>query len=105
MLAPGLQVASLAAPEPIIERLSLHKQIFDLNTNALGQWTVSEILQRDSLIDNHLAKLRHYYQNKRDLMLQAIRTHLRDAVRVNPPGGCFHLWWRLLGEVRERAVL
>src|SRR3989440_1730893 len=105
ILAPGLRVAWLVAPEPMIERLTLHKQIFDLNTNALGQWTVSEILQRDSLIDNHLAKLRHYYQNKRDLMLQAIRTHLRDAVRVNPPGGGFHLWCRLQGDVRARALL
>ena len=105
ILAPGLRVAWLAAAEPMIERLTLHKQIFDLNTNALGQWTVSEILQRDSLIDNHLAKLRHYYQNKRDLMLQAIRTHLRDAVRVNPPGGGFHLWCRLQGDVRARALL
>ncbi len=105
ILAPGLRVAWLAAPEPMIERLTLHKQIFDLNTNALGQWAVSEILQHDSLIDNHLAKLRHYYQNKRDLMLQAIRTHLRDAVRVNPPGGGFHLWCRLQGDVRARALL
>ena len=105
ILAPGFRVAWLVSPEPMLERLTLHKQIFDLNTNALGQWAVSEILQRDSLIDNHLAKLRHYYQNKRDLMLQAIRTHLRDAVRVNPPGGGFHLWCRLQGDVRARALL
>src|SRR5205823_6079719 len=69
ILAPGLRVAWLAAPEPIIERLSLHKQIFDLNTTALGQWAVSEILQRN-LIDDHLAILRQRYQHKRDVMLQ-----------------------------------
>ncbi|HLG78269.1 MAG TPA: PLP-dependent aminotransferase family protein, partial [Ktedonobacteraceae bacterium] len=34
ILAPGLRVAWLAAPEPVIERLSLHKQAFDLNSNA-----------------------------------------------------------------------
>ena len=105
ILAPGLRVAWLAAPEPMIERLSLHKQIFDLNTNALGQWAVAEILQRDNLMDNHLSMLRHYYQNKRDLMLQAIRTHLRDGVRVNSPGGGFHLWCRLQGDIRARALL
>ncbi|TMD68613.1 MAG: PLP-dependent aminotransferase family protein [Chloroflexi bacterium] len=105
IIAPGLRVAWLAAPEPMIERLTLHKQIFDLNTNALGQWAVSEILQRDSLIDNHLLKLRQHYQSKRDIMLQAIRTHLRDAVRVNTPGGGFHLWCRLQGDVRARALL
>src|SRR6266568_7280923 len=105
ILAPGLRVAWLAAPEPMIERLSLHKQIFDLNTNALGQWTVSEILQRDNLIENHLLTLRQRYQSKRDVMLQAIKTHLRDGVRVNTPGGGFHLWCRLQGDIRPRALL
>ncbi len=105
ILAPGLRVAWLAAPEPMIERLSLHKQIFDLNTNALGQWTVSEILQRDNFIENHLLTLRQRYQSKRDVMLQAIKTHLRDGVRVNTPGGGFHLWCRLQGDIRARALL
>src|SRR5258708_39364071 len=73
-LAPGLRVAWIAAPEPIIERLSLHKQIFDLTTNALGQWAVSEILRRNLLAD-HLVMLRHQYRQKRDLILQAIATY------------------------------
>src|SRR3989442_9093440 len=60
-LAPRLRVAWLAAPEPIIERLSLHKQIFDLNTNALGQWAVSEILRRGLMVE-HLTMLRQRYQ-------------------------------------------
>src|SRR5256885_752946 len=104
ILAPGLRVAWLAAPEPIIERLSLHKQIFDLNTNALGQWAVSEILQRN-LLDNHLMMLRQQYRQKRDLMLQAIATHWPEEVRVNHPGGGFHLWCRLPGDMRSRTLL
>src|SRR5207248_4879006 len=86
ILAPGLQVAWLSAPEPIIERLSLHNQVFDLNTNALGQWGVSEILHRN-LTDDHLAMLRQRYRHKQNLMLQAIKTYWPDAVRVNPAQG------------------
>jgi 2-aminoadipate transaminase len=104
ILAPGLRVAWLAAPEAIIERLSLHKQIFDLNTNALGQWVVSEILQRE-LLDDHLATLRRSYQHKRNVMLQAIRAHWPEGARVNTPGGGFHLWCRLPGEMRARSLL
>ena len=104
ILAPGLRVAWLAAPEPIIERLSLHKQIFDLNTTALGQWAVSEILQHN-LMDDHLAILRQRYQHKRDVMLQAIQTHWPEGVRVNTPGGGFHLWCRLPGDMRARTLL
>src|SRR2546421_8769569 len=104
ILAPGLRVAWLAAPEPIIERLSLHKQIFDLNTNALGQWALAEILQRN-LLDDHLTMLRQHYQHKRNVMLQAIQTHWPEGVRVNTPGGGFHLWCRLPGDMRARTLL
>src|SRR5713226_5577426 len=103
-LAPGLRVAWLAAPEPMIERLSLHKQVFDLNTNAIGQWAVSEILRR-GLMTDHLTLLRQRYQQKRDLMLEAIRTHWPKDVRVNSPTGGFHLWCRLPGDMRARTLL
>src|SRR6266849_3881415 len=104
ILAPGLRVAWLAAPEPIIERLSLHKQVFDLTTNALGQWAVSEILRRNLLAD-HLKMLRHQYRQKRDLMLQAIATYWPEEVRITRPGGGFHLWCRLPADLRARTLL
>ena len=104
ILAPGLRVAWLAAPEPMIERLSLHKQVFDLNTNAIGQWIISEILRRN-LLDDHLVMVRQQYQHKRDLMLQAIATHWPKEVRVNHPEGGFHLWCRLPGDMRSRTLL
>ncbi len=104
ILAPGLRVAWLAAPEPMIERLSLHKQVFDLNTNAIGQWSVSKILERD-LLDSHLAMLRGCYRHKRDVMLKAIARHWPENVRVNMPNGGFHLWCRLTGDLRARPLL
>jgi 2-aminoadipate transaminase len=104
ILAPGLRVAWLAAPELMIERLSLHKQVFDLNTNALGQWTVSEVLRRN-MLEDHLAMLRQQYRHKRDLMLEAIATHWPEEVRVNRPAGGFHLWCRLPADMRSRSLL
>ena len=104
MLAPGLRVAWLAAPIPMIERLTLHKQVFDLNTNALGQWTVSEIMRRD-LLDNHLAMLRIRYREKRDRMIAAIHAYWPESVRVNCPAGGFHLWCRLPVDMRARTLL
>jgi DNA-binding transcriptional MocR family regulator len=104
ILAPGLRVAWIAAPEPIIERLSLHKQVFDLNTNALAQWSVAEIMQRD-MLEQHLALLRQTYRRKRDTMLQAIKTHWPAGIRVNVPQGGFHLWCRLQVDIRARSLL
>ncbi|HET8844396.1 MAG TPA: PLP-dependent aminotransferase family protein [Ktedonobacteraceae bacterium] len=104
ILAPGLRVAWLAAPEPMIERLSLHKQIFDLNTNAIGQWCVSEILRRN-LLAEHLITLRQRYEHKRNIMLQAINQYWPAEVRVSHPEGGFNLWCRLPGDMRTRTLL
>lgn len=103
-LAPGLRVAWLAAPEPIIERLTVHKQVFDLATNSIGQWVVSELIQRDQL-DTHLATIRQVYQQKRDLALQSIAQFWPADVRVNRPMGGFHLWCRMPGDLRARSLL
>ncbi len=104
VLAPGLRVAWLVAPSTMIERLSLHKQVFDLNTNALGQWAVSELLQ-SGFMDEHVQRLREQYQQKRDCMLEAIATHWPTGYRVSTPGGGFHLWCRLPGDMRARTLL
>jgi 2-aminoadipate transaminase len=103
-LAPGLRVAWLAGPEPMIERLSLHKQVFDLTTNALGQWLVAEVLRR-GVFDEHLGRVRACYRRKRDLMMQAIERYWPREVRVSRPGGGFHLWCRLPAGLRGRALL
>ena len=104
ILAPGLRIAWLAAPEPMIERLSLHKQIFDLNTNAFSQWVASEMLRRN-LLDEHLAMLRQRYQQRRDIMLQAIDAYWPQGARVNHPDGGFQLWCRLPIDMRSRPLL
>lgn len=104
ILAPGLRVAWLAAPEPMVERLALHKQIFDLNTNSIGQWAVSEMLRRD-LLQDHQMTVRQQYQRKRDIMLRAITEYWPESVRVNHPAGGFHLWCRLPGDLRARSLL
>lgn len=104
ILAPGLRVAWLVAPSAMIERLSLHKQVFDLNTNAFGQWIVSQILGRH-LLDEHLVTIRQRYQHKRDLMLEAIQQEWPAGARVNHPLGGFHLWCRLPDDMRARTLL
>jgi DNA-binding transcriptional MocR family regulator len=104
MLAPGLRVAWLVAPEQMIEHLSLHKQIFDLNTNAFGQWLVAAMLKHGYL-DEHLTVLRQHYKQKRDIMLDAISKYWPNRIRVNVPAGGFHLWCHLPADINARTLL
>ena len=104
ILAPGLRVAWLVASETVIERLGLYKQTFDLNTNALGQWTIAEMI-RCGMLDEHLMQVRPYYARKLHLMLEAIKMYCPTDIRISPPGGGMHLWCRLSGNIRARNLL
>ncbi|GCF06639.1 MocR-like pyridoxine biosynthesis transcription factor PdxR [Dictyobacter arantiisoli] len=103
ILAPGLRVAWLAAPEPVIERLALYKQTFDMNTNALGQWIIQEMLSTGWL-DEHLARARKDYQHKLTLMLEAIERYWPRETRLYIPEGGMQLWCRLPGDMRARQL-
>jgi 2-aminoadipate transaminase len=103
ILAPGIQVAWLAAPEPVIERIITHKRIFDLGTNALGQWLVYEIYRRN-LMHDHLTTIRQRYHARCTTMLRAIHDYWPSSIRVTQPAGGMHLWCRLPSYMRARTL-
>jgi DNA-binding transcriptional MocR family regulator len=104
MLFPGLRLGWLAAPEPVIERLALIKQLTDLHTNTLGQWSLAEFC-RQGLLDKHLARLREIYPRRRDAMRAALKRHCPPDMMWNRPEGGFYLWCRLPQGLHARELL
>jgi 2-aminoadipate transaminase len=89
VLAPGLRVGWMAAPEELISKLTQVKQGVDLHTNSLSQATVYEAC-RDGLLDRHVPFIRSFYRTRRDVMLTALEQHMPEDVRwVRPEGGMF----------------
>ncbi|MDY7041545.1 MAG: PLP-dependent aminotransferase family protein, partial [Chloroflexota bacterium] len=103
-LFPGLRLGWLAAPEQVIERLALIKQLTDLHTNTLGQWALVEFCRRGSL-DEHLARLRSAYPRRRDAMCAALERHCPQGMTWNRPEGGFYLWCRLPENLPARELL
>jgi DNA-binding transcriptional MocR family regulator len=104
MLFPGLRLGWLVAPEPVIERLTLIKQLTDLHTNTLGQWALAEFCRR-GLLDKHLTHLREVYPQRRDAMCTALERHCPPDMTWNRPEGGFYLWCRLPEGLRARELL
>jgi 2-aminoadipate transaminase len=104
MLFPGLRLGWLAAPEPVIRRLVLIKQITDLHTNTLGQWALVEFCRRGSL-DEHLAYLREVYPQRRDTMCAALERYCPPGITWIRPEGGFYLWCRLPEGLHARELL
>jgi 2-aminoadipate transaminase len=89
VLAPGLRVGWMAAPEELIGKLVQVKQGVDLHTNSLSQATVYEAC-RDGLLDRHVPIIRSIYRKRRDTMLNALQQHMPPEVQwVRPDGGMF----------------
>jgi len=91
VIAPGLRVAWIAAPAPVIARLALLKQVTDLHAGSLTQRLVHRYVSAGHL-PVQVAHLRAAYRAKRDAFLQALERHLAGrATWTRPAGGMFLL--------------
>jgi DNA-binding transcriptional MocR family regulator len=112
ILFPGLRLGWVAAPRPVIERLSQIKQLADLHCSTLIQGAVHEFCQREAL-DKHLDRVRDLYRHRRDAMLIALR-HTQDTALTghgsarlewDEPRGGFNLWCRLPPGLKARQLM
>lgn len=104
MLFPGFRIGWVCAPKQVVERLTLMKQLVDLDTNALAQWAVWAFFDR-GLLPPHLEKVNRVYPRRRDLMLASLQRHGDGMIESNRPGGGIYLWCRLHEGIRVRDLL
>ena len=90
-LAPGFRVAWIDAPPPLAVKLEMAKQAEDLLTGSLDQRIVYEACRR-GVLHRQLPQLRRHYQQKRDVMVEALRTAFGTDLTWPAPRGGFFLW-------------
>jgi 2-aminoadipate transaminase len=90
-LAPGYRVAWIDAAPPLAAKLEYAKQAEDLCTGALDQRVVFEACRR-GILARQLPMLRAHYQQKRDVMMDALTKVLHGGMTWPAPRGGFFLW-------------
>lgn len=100
----GLRVGWIAAPEPVIERLGLVKQIVDLFGGNLSQRLAVKLFQ-SGLYDRHVETVRPIYRKRREALIEALERHAPGGIVPNRPEGGSFLWCRLSGEINSRDLL
>src|SRR5215813_8036244 len=95
ILAPGLRLGWLAAPEYIVDQLALIKQREILFTEGPGQYALAVFLQ-SGLFDDHLVRLRTEHARRRHAFRDALKRHVpaRSLKFEVPPGGLY-FWLRV----------
>lgn len=103
-LAPGIRLAWIVAPKPIIARLVQAKQGADLHTGTFVQMIANDICQR-GILRQHVKRLRQVYRRRRDTMLEAIEEHWPEGASWTHPQGGLFLWARVPESINTREFL
>lgn len=91
VLAPGLRLGYVVAPEPLFSKLVQAKQAADLHTPSFSQRIVHETI-KDGFLDTHIPTIRDLYGRQCRYMLDALQRHFpAEAQWTQPEGGMF-IW-------------
>jgi 2-aminoadipate transaminase len=104
IMAPGLRVGWVVAPEAVVQRLSILKQGSDLDISTFAQRALAAYLDAEPF-EEHLAHLCGAYAQRRDAMLAALEDSFPPGARwVAPRSGMF-VWVEMPEEVDTSALL
>jgi len=108
ILAPGIRLAWVIAPEQVIHKLVQSKQAADLNTAAFNQMVAYEV-GKGGFLDEHVKVIRDLYKESRDLMLEVMAETFPSGVHWTKPLGGMFLWgvlpeWMDAAEILKSAI-
>lgn len=105
ILAPGLRVAWVVGPKPVIQKIVYAKQGADLHTPTLNQMLVYEMVRDGEWLQAQIGKIRHTYQTRRTWMLEALQKYMpEDMGWIVPEGGMF-FWLTAPAELDSLELL
>jgi GntR family transcriptional regulator/MocR family aminotransferase len=91
ILAPGLRIGFVVAPQPLVARLAEARSIMDRQGDHVVECAVAELLE-DGEVQRHARRARRLYRARRDLLARLLREQLGAAVQFEVPAGGMALW-------------
>ncbi len=103
ILAPGLRLAWVVAPEEVIKKLVQAKQGCDLHTSTFNQYIAYEVAKSDWM-KTHIQEIRKTYKERRDVMISALEKFMPDGVQWTRPSGGLFLWATLPDSINTGSI-
>lgn len=104
MLAPGLRLGWMVAPDALAHKIVTLRESIDLESSALTQRAVHEFLSR-GLLPEHLRRLNAANAERCAAMLSALETHFGGAATWTRPTGGLFIWMTLNDESIDAMAL
>ena len=96
VLSPGLRVGWMIAPAELLGKATMCKQFSDAHTSTFAQATAAQYLKAGRMPAT-LARVRAVYARRAQVMGDALRRELGDAIDFAQPQGGLFIWARLTG--------
>ena len=94
ILSAGMRVGFVIAPEEIISKMVIAKQVEDVQTNQFFQMLCYRYMTECD-IDGHVADIRKIYRHKAGLMIESLEKYLPREIEFTRPEGGLFLWCTL----------
>lgn len=104
VLAPGLRVGYIIAPEDLHFKLVQAKQATDLHTPSFTQRIVHEVV-KNGFLDTHIPKVRALYRDQCEAMLDSLTRNMPEGVSWNRPEGGMFVWVTLPAHIDSMKLL
>ncbi len=98
ILAPGFRMGFIAAPAPVVERMTSLRVALDLQGDLAMEYAIADLFETGEL-GRHVRRMRRIYQSRRDALVEALHTHLDGVVDCTIPSGGMALWTRVTDDV------
>jgi DNA-binding transcriptional MocR family regulator len=103
-IAPGVRVGYLIGPSAIIAELRDRAVNTYISPNMLSQAIVGEFCTSGAILDS-IETVKKALRERRDALVEALRTHIGDDAKFVVPEGGYFLWVELPEEVDTEKLL
>src|SRR5690606_7014093 len=98
MLAPGLRLGYAVAAPALLDAMRAEREAIDRQGDVPLEQAIAELLE-DGELHRHARKARRIYQARRDILVEALRRELGDALAFDLPAGGLAIWARVSPEL------
>jgi GntR family transcriptional regulator/MocR family aminotransferase len=103
ILAPGIRVSYVVAPEPLAGLLARARQAVDWQGDPVQEWALAELIL-DGELQRQLLRVRKAAAERREALEDALRHALAATLDFDPGHGSMALWLRGAGRLADPAV-
>ncbi|HEY8980825.1 MAG TPA: PLP-dependent aminotransferase family protein [Streptomyces sp.] len=105
-LGPGWRVGWLVLPDHLVDPVTRLRGRLDVHTSSVTQAVIEQLVTDDAgRFDRIVGAATALYRERADVLTDALREHLPDALDVVAPEGGLFLWPRLTDDTVDPAAL